>query len=183
MTKLNSVKFATVAETTRTTNPSASVRANGKIMFSDSANKMIGYDGKNVDRLYFKLGSDDDGVIYLVPAKAEDANVLKAAKNNDSFQFNDIKTIASLGMLPKNRYSIAELKEGEIVFYSLTLKDQSEVDAEDKANKVAHTPVTEGEIKARMDRRTPLAPKAAPTKKELDAAAKKAAKADFKAGK
>ncbi|MES2133547.1 MAG: hypothetical protein V4506_14455 [Bacteroidota bacterium] len=189
MNILKSVVFASVAEATRQSGkPSASVRANGKIMFSDSANLLIGYDGKKEDRLYFKLGKDEAGIIYLVPATKADGNTLKAAKNNASFQFNDIKTIAALGMQPGTRYAVAELEEDGFKFYSLTLKTAAEKAAEDAANVKAHTepvkptdPTGDARIAAKVAEKAVAKP--APTKKELEAAAKKAAKADFKAAK
>jgi hypothetical protein len=189
MSILNKVMFASVAEATRQSGkPSASVRANGKIMFSDSANLLIGYDGKKEDRLYFKLGKDEAGIIYLVPATKDEANTLKAAKNNASFQFNDIKTIAVLGMQPGTRYSVAEIEEDGFKFYSLTLKTPAEKAAEDAANIKAHTepiqptdPKGDARIADKVAAKAALKP--APTKKEIEAAAKKAAIADFKKGK
>lgn len=183
---LNKIAFVTVTEATRSTTPSASVRSNGKIMFSDSANAMIGYDGKKEDRLYFKLGKYEED-FYLVPAKKDEANTFKAAKNNASFQFNDIKAIASLGMAKNTRYTVTAVEEeGVIVAYKLVLKSHVEKDAEDKINKEKHAPIAatdpqgDARIAAQVARKA-VAPKPAPTKKELDAAAKKAAKADFKA--
>jgi len=194
MNILKSVVFASVAEATRQSGkPSASVRANGKIMFSDSANLLIGYDGKKEDRLYFKLGKDDAGIIYLVPAKKDEANTLKAAKNNASFQFNDIKTIAGLGMQPGTRYAVAEIVEDldgkPFKFYSLTLKTAAEKAEEDKENVAKHAPIAPTDPKGDARIADKVAAKAAPKasvidlKKDAEKAAKKAAIADFKKSK
>lgn len=183
--KLASLKIAEVQGTTRNTNPSVSIRKNGKAMFNSGASVLIGYDGKNVDRMYFQMGTieGEKDVVYLVPAKEGDSNTFKAAKNNEDFQFNNVKTIASLGMLPDTRYGIEQIDDEGTIIYKMTLKTATVKAAEDAKNAKDHTPAkTEGEIKAAMNRRTPLTekPVVKPTKKELEIAAKKAAKADFK---
>lgn len=183
MNKLSALTFATVAVASRqSNNPSATVRGNGKLMFNDAANKIIGYDGKKADRLFFKLGKIGTAPeIYLVPATATEPNTLHAAKNVDSFQFNDIGTIAALGMQLNTRYRVELAQEDGIEYFVLYPKTADEKQAEDKANKAAH--VEPENIKAKMERSVAPLPKAKPTGKELEAAAIKAAKADFKKSK
>lgn len=133
---LAALTFASVTPTQRGGKPNAAVRQNGQIVFSKAANDIIGYP-KNQ---FFKIGADDEGKVYLIPAKGEEANVLKGTKNNDSFQFRQADVLKGLGMLPKNRYTVSEGKEGEgdaaVTYYVLTPMTKEEAEAHDAAEKV-----------------------------------------------
>jgi hypothetical protein len=129
---LNTLTFVTVAQSVRTSKPSAAVRQNGQIVFSAAANKIVDYP-KNQ---YFKAGADAEGNIYLIPATAETPNVIKATKNNDSFQFRQDNVLSALGAQYKDRYEVAAGQEGEgkeAVHYFKLTKLSKEAAAEEAA--------------------------------------------------
>lgn len=163
--------------------PFATVRQDGQVVFNEDATKVLGWPGTAeglTNRTYFKAGGDTEGNIYLIPALATDKNVIKATKNNNSCQFRQDGVFGKLLAEYKDKYMVTEEKEGDVIYFLLT--KQPRVAAKEGEEGKAKLPVkTNAEIKASMERRAPS--KTPPTAKELEIAAKKAAKQDFKKGK
>lgn len=118
---LAGIKFAEVsASAVSRGKASASVRQNGKIVFSNPANGLINAMGGTAEKPsnpYFRVGADETGKIYLVPAKAEDANTVKASKNGESFQLTQSEVFKALGVKPGNKYGVsAETIEDTALF-------------------------------------------------------------------
>jgi hypothetical protein len=190
VSKLAGLSFLEVTPSAgKTGSASAAVRQNGQVVFSETATKLIGWNGTREDRIYFRAGNDEEGKIYLVPAKAGDKNVIKATKNNNSMQFRHDNVFASLGANYKDRYSVTEESEGEddakITFYVLTKKSAEDAAKEAASEKPAAQQTvkkTGDEIKGVMER-TDQVRKNEGKKQTPEQAAKKAAIADYKKGK
>jgi hypothetical protein len=127
---LDKVKFAEIEPTAQKGKPAGSVRTNGTMVFNDLAQAVVGV---SPEKNYFKVGNDDEGRIYLVPAKAGETNTLKAVKAGNSFMFKQVNELVKLGATEKRRYAVSAEKDGEgedaIEFYVLTPnKDLPEVE-------------------------------------------------------
>lgn len=118
---LGSIAFAEIVPSTSKGKPNGSVRANGTIVFNDAANEIVGVTG---DKNTFKVGSDESGKLYLVPAASGEANTVKATKNGESFMFKQAEVFAGLGAKAKTKYSVSKETDGEgdavVEYYVLT---------------------------------------------------------------
>ena len=128
MSVLESLTYVVIEPATRSSKPSAAVRQNGQIVFSAAANEIVKYPTNQ----FFKAGGDKAGNIYLVPATSETPNVIKATKNNESFQFRQDNVLASLGAQYKDRYIVSQDQDGDVVYFKLTKLSKEEAEAEDK---------------------------------------------------
>lgn len=132
---LSNIKFAEVAPSAAKGNPSVSVRSSGVLVSNAQAEALVGAtsEGKG----YFKIGSDDTGKIYLIPATAEDSNVVKATKNGAKFQFKQAEVFKNIGVAVKNRYAVTKETDkddaGNDVDYFVLTPDGKSTEKEDEA--------------------------------------------------
>ncbi len=135
---LSSITFAEVAPSAAKGNPSISVRAGGVLVSNAHAEEIVGAnaEGKNI----FKVGSDGTGKLYLVPATAEDSNVVKATKNGDKFQFKQVELFKSLGAVEKSKYAVTKEVDGDVTYFVLTPNGKAEPEEKEAGN--AEAPAT-----------------------------------------
>lgn len=126
---LADISFADITPVSRG-KASAAVRKSGAVVFSKVANETIDY-AKNT---YHRVGSDANGNIYLVPAKAEDANVVKAVKNGDSFMIKAPGVFSKIGAVAGKKYSVSAENIGGTDLFKLTPLSESEAAASETEN-------------------------------------------------